>query len=73
MTLKVGAIFKENFTCGLKNALRNLVNFHFVKFVLSKAYKVLDEKVLNSYVSWHWKVIQRKANSWEICIFCVMQ
>ena len=51
MTLKVGAIFKENFTCGLKNALRNLVNLHFVRFVLSKAYKVLDEKVPNSYVS----------------------
>ena len=40
---------------------------------LSKAYKVLDEKLQKSYVSWRWRVIQRKANSWEICIFCVMQ
>ena len=58
---------------------RNLVNFHgrshksenvhFDGLVLSKVY----EKVQNSYVSWHWRVIQRKANSWEIWIFCVMQ
>ena len=73
------ALFKEKLTGGLKNDIRNLINFHarshkfenlhFDGLVFSKAYKVLDEKVQNSYVSWQWTVIQRKANSWEICIF----
>ena len=81
--LKADAIFKEKLTGGLKNDIRNLINFHassrksenlhFDGLVLSKAYKVLDEKVRKSYVSWHWRVIQRKANSWEICIFCGVQ
>ena len=57
---------------------RKSENLHFdrlvlSKVVLSKEYKVLDEKVHKNNVSWHWKVIQRKANSWEIWIFCVMQ
>ena len=57
----------------LKNDIRNLINFHarscesenlqFDAVVLLKAYKVLDEKVQKSYVSWHWRVIQRKTNS----------
>ena len=61
MTLKGDAIFKEKLTGGLKNDIRNLVNFHassrksenlhFDGLVLSKAYKVLDEKVQKSYVS----------------------
>ena len=34
----------------LKIALRWLI--------LSEAYKVLDEKVQKSYVSWHWRVLQ---------------
>ena len=34
--------------------------------VLFKANKVLDERVQKSYVSWHWRVIQRKANSWDV-------
>ena len=48
-------------TCGLKNNLRNLLNFHvsswksknlhFDGLLLSKAYKDLDEKVQKSYVS----------------------
>ena len=63
MTLKGYAIFKERLTGGLKNDIRNLVNFHvssrksenveFNGFVLSKAYKILDEKVQKSYVSRH--------------------
>ena len=63
MTLKGDAIFKEKLTGGLKNDIRNLVNFHvssrksdnlhFDGLVLSKAYKVLDEKVQKSCVSWH--------------------
>ena len=61
MTLKGDAIFKEKLTGGLKNDIRNLVNFHassrksenlhFDGLVLSKAYKVLVEKVQKSYAS----------------------
>ena len=61
MKLKSGAVFKEKLTLVLKNDIRNLVNFHassrksenlhFDELVLSKAYKVLDEKVQRSYVS----------------------
>ena len=61
MTPKCDAIFKEKLTGGLKNGKTNLVNFHasscksenlhFDAIVLSKAYKVLDEKVQKSYVS----------------------
>ena len=61
MTLKGDAIFKEKLTGGLKNDIRNLVNFnassrnsenlHFDKLLLSKAYKVLDGKVQKSCVS----------------------
>ena len=56
--LNVDTIFKENLTGSLKNDIRNLVNFHasscnsenvhFDGLVLSKAYKVLDEKVQKS-------------------------
>ena len=61
MTIKGYATFKEKLTGGLKNDRGNLVNFygcspksenvHFDGLVLSKAYKVLDEKVQKSYVS----------------------
>ena len=54
-------MFEEKLTDGLKNDIRNLVNFqansrkpenlHFDGLVLSKAYKVLNEKVQKSYVS----------------------
>ena len=60
MKLKGDAIFKGKLTGCLKNDIRNLVNFHlssrkpenlpFDGLVLSKAHKVLDEKVQNSYV-----------------------
>ena len=73
MTLKGDAIFKEKLTGGLKNDIRNLVNFHassrksqnlhFNRLLLSKAYNILDEKVQKSYVSRQWRVIQRKTNS----------
>ena len=59
--MKGDAIFKEKLTGGLKNDKTNLVNFHgsscksenlhFDGLVLSKAYKLLDEKVQKSYVS----------------------
>ena len=65
MTLKVDVKFKGKLACGLKNNMRNLVNFlvnfhassrksenmHFDSILLSKAYKNLDEKVQNSYIS----------------------
>ena len=83
MTVKGDPIFKEKLTIGLKNEVKNLVTFqassresenlYFDGLVFSKAYKVLDEKVQKRYVSWHWRVIQRKVNSWETCIFCVMR
>ena len=61
MTLTDDAKFKGKLTHGLKNDIRNLVNFHtssrksghfhFDGLPLSKAYKDLDEKVQNSHVS----------------------
>ena len=61
MTLKHDARFKVKLTRGLKNDIRNLVNFHassrksenlhFDELILSKAYKVLDENVQKSYAS----------------------
>ena len=61
MTLKGDAKFKGKLTCGLKNNIRNLVNFHvnskkseelhFDGFLSSKAHKVLDEKLQRSYPS----------------------
>ena len=59
--MKNDAKFEKELTCALKNEIRNLVNFHvssrkskklhFHGFVLSKVYKVCDEKVQKSYVS----------------------
>ena len=79
MTLKDDAIFKEKLTGGLKNDIRNLVNFHassrksqnlhFNRLLLSKAYKVLDEKVQKSYVSRQWRVIQKKLILEKYAIF----
>ena len=61
MTLKGDAKFKGKLTPGLENDKRNLVNFpassqkfenlHFNVFLLSKAYKILNEKVQESYFS----------------------
>ena len=60
MTLKDNAKFKGKLICGLKNDIKNLVNFSaeslnenldFDRIVLSKAYKDLDEKTQKSYVS----------------------
>ena len=61
MTLKGDAKFKGKQTCGLKNNLRNLLNFHasswksgnlhFDGLLLSKAYKDLDGKVQKSFIT----------------------
>ena len=58
--LKGDAKFKEKLTCGLKNDLRNLLNFqassqksenlHFDWILLTKAFNNLDEKRQKSYV-----------------------
>ena len=61
MTMKSDAIFKETLSGRFKNAIRGLVNFHvssrksdnlhFDGLAFSKAYKVLEEKIQNSYFS----------------------
>ena len=68
MTLNCDTKFKGKMTRSLKNDIRNFVNFHANSrksenlhcngFILSKAYKILDEKVQKSYVSWHRRVMQ---------------
>ena len=75
--MKGDAKFKGKLNCGLKNDLRNLVNFHasswksgnlhFDWLLLSKAYKDLDEKVQKSYDSLHWRVMQslKKFQKWQ--------
>ena len=74
MTLEWDSKSKRKLTRGLKNDIRNLVNFHacsresknlhFDGLVLSKAYKVFDEKAHKSYVSWHQKVMQILKKNW---------
>ena len=49
MVLRGYAIFKEKVIGGLKNNMSE--NVHFDGLVLSKPYKVLDEKLQKSYVS----------------------
>ena len=61
MTLKGDPKYRGKLTCGLKNDLKNLVNFdsssrksgnlRFYWLFLSKAYKDLDEKVKKSSAS----------------------
>ena len=61
MAVKGFEKFKRKLTCGLRNDITNLVNFHvssrksenlpFDWIRLSKAYKYLDEKVQKCYVS----------------------
>ena len=74
MKLKGGAKFKGKLTRGLKHDIRNLVNFHASSWksenvhvnglILSKSYKVLDEKVKRNYVSWHWRKMQSLKKNW---------
>ena len=66
-----GAKFLKKLTGGLKNDIRNFVNFNGSsrKFALwwapfSVAYKVLAKKMQKRYLSWYWRVIQTlKKNS----------
>ena len=76
MTLQADVKFKGKLALGFKNDKRNLVNFHasswksdnlhFDGFLLFKAYKVLDEKIKDSYVSWNSIVMQslKETDSW---------
>ena len=67
---------KGKLICGLKNNIRNFVNFHasswkseklhFDRILLYKAYKDLDENVQKSYVSWHGKVMQSLKKNWLV-------
>ena len=41
---------------------------HFDGLLLSKAYKVLDEKVSKSYVSWHKYYVWAKKSTEELCV-----
>ena len=66
--------FKGKMTHGLKNNIRNLVNFYassqksesfyFDGLLLSQACNVLDEKLQKSFVSWHWRVMQSLKKNW---------
>ena len=70
--------FKGKLTCGLKNDISNLVNFHTISrkskilhfngFLLSKPYKVLNEKVQKSYqkslMTRKSDAVWRKTDSW---------
>ena len=51
MTLKGHAKIKGKLIHGLENDIKNLVSFH--GFLLSKAFKVSDEKIQKSYDSSH--------------------
>ena len=74
MTQKGDVKLKGKLARCLKNFIRNLVNFHascqksknlhFDGRLLSKVYKVLDEKVQKSCVSWHWRVMQNLKKNW---------
>ena len=60
MTLKGDVKFKEKLNRGLKNDIKNLVNFHassrksenlhYDRILLFKSYKFLDKKIQKSYV-----------------------
>ena len=65
-------------THGTKNVIQNLVNFHaisqksenlhFDELLLSQAYKISDEKVQKSNVSWHWWVMQSSKKNWLLVL-----
>ena len=67
-TLKNDVIFKERLTGGLKNDIRNLVNFHGSSRNIDNLHsddsfcqchiKFQLKKVQKSYLSWHWRVIE---------------
>ena len=76
MTLKRDAKFKGKLTCGVKNDVRNFVNFHassqksenlhFNGLVLSNAYNILDGKVHDTE-EWYktWRKIDLRFGRWH--------
>ena len=48
------------------NFMRAVKSLHFHGLLWSKTYKVLDEKVQKSYVSWHWRVIPSLRKNWPL-------
>ena len=62
MTLKGHAKIKGKLIHGLENDIKNLVSFH--GFLLSKAFKVSDEKIQKSYDSSHWRTMQSVKRNW---------
>ena len=76
MTLKGDAKFNRKLTGGLKNDIKNLVNYHassqksehlhFNGLLLFKVYNVWAKKLERSYVSWHWRVMQYLKKSWLV-------
>ena len=69
MTLKGDAKFKGRLTCGLKNNIQNLVNFHASSwksknFHFDQILKDLNENAQKNYVSWHWRVMQSLKKNW---------
>ena len=69
-------ILKKKLTCGLKNDMRNLVNFHqstwkcqnwgFGGILLSKLEKVLPQHLQRSYVSRQWRIMQNLKRNWLV-------
>ena len=71
MTLKGDAIFKEKLSGGLKNDIRNLIIFMRAVWSLKSCTwmgSFCPKHRKSTEVSSPMKVIQRKANSWEICV-----
>ena len=48
----------------LIQALKSLKNLHFDWSILCKVYNVWPKKVLRSYISWHWRVMQNLKKNW---------
>ena len=68
-----GAKFEENLIFYFRND-KNLLNFgpstkkskKFDWSLLCKVYNVWPKKVLRSYISWHWRVMQNLKKNWLV-------
>ena len=67
ITLDIDAKFEKLICCfkngnnlvNLTQALESLTNLHFHWFLLCKVFSIWPKKVERSYLSWHWRVIQK--------------
>ena len=74
MTLRGYARFKRKLTRYFKKKIKSLSNvhsnsrksekLHFDGLLLSNGYQPLNEKVQESYVSWHWRLMQSLKRHW---------